>query len=603
MIHKLLVVLDKSQLRRLVLVMAGTLVASMLEMIGIGAIPAFVSLLVEPGRLTAALPQSALTGWIRQIDLASLILYGAGLLASLFLLKNLYLAALIYAETRLTADVTTSVSNRLFCAYIYSPYTFHLQRNPAALVRNLDDEIIHGVEFIKGGMHLMREGLVLAVVFFLLILVDPLVSLSVFSLLALASGGFYLVVRRALTASGQLSQEHWSRQVQLVNQALGAIKDVKMLGREPHLMKLFSLEVNCIQRHEAFYLVVSALPKLFLEVLAIAALLLVAAAFVLLGRPVQAMLPVLTLLGVAVVRLVPSITIINVSLADIRYKRSAFDLVCAELEHLEASIASQCRPAVTQSEPKKLQDSIRLEDIHYRYPDAPTEALQGVSLKIDVGAAVAFIGTSGAGKSTLIDIILGLLTPTSGKVHVDGRDIQQNLFAWQRQIGYIPQDIYLIDDSIRRNIAFGLPDDEINDLAVARAVQAAQIEGFVHSLPEGLDTLVGNRGIRLSGGQRQRIGIARALYHDPSVLVMDEATSALDDETERDVIEAIGRLRGDRTVIMIAHRLTTVRNCDRLYLLDAGSVKDQGSFEELAKRHVHLRGPSAMAVERKRDIA
>lgn len=583
------------------LVLAGTLVAGMLETIGIGAIPAFVSLLVEPDRLMAALPQCTLTGWIRQVDQANLILYGAGLLAGLFLLKNLYLAALIYAETHLTAGVTTSISNRLFRAYIHSPYTFHLQRNPAALVQNLSDAVVHSVEFIKGGMHLMREGLVLAVVFSLLILVDPLVSLSVFSLLALASGGFYLVVRRSLTASGKLSLEHWSRQVQLVNQALGAIKDVKMLGRESHLMKLFSLEVNCIQHHETFYLAVSALPKLFLEVMAIVAVLLVAAAFVLLGRPVQAMLPVLTLLGVAVVRLVPSITIINVSLADIRYKRPAFDLVCAELKALEPSTVHQ--PCRTANQPliNKIQDSIRLEDIHYRYPGAPVEALQGMSFKIDVGTAVAIIGTSGAGKSTLIDIILGLLTPTSGQIHVDGRDIQQNLPAWQRQIGYIPQDIYLIDDSIRRNIAFGLPDDEINDIALARAIQAAQMEGFVRSLPDGLETLVGNRGIRLSGGQRQRIGIARALYHDPSVLVMDEATSALDDETEREVIEAIGRLRGARTVIMIAHRLTTVKNCDRLYLLDAGKVKDQGSFEELAMRHAQLRGPNDVTVERTRD--
>jgi ATP-binding cassette subfamily C protein len=597
LIHQLLVILGNSQLRRLVLVMVGTLVACMLEMIGIGAIPAFVGLLVEPGRFMAALPQSALTGWIRQTDLASLILYGAGLLAGLFLLKNLYLAALIYAETRLTADVTASVSNRLFRAYLYSPYTFHLQRNPAALVRNLIGEAIDAVDFVKGGMRLVREGLVLVVVFLLLILVDPLVSLSVFSLLALASGGFYLAVRRALTKRGQLSQAHWNRQVQVINQSLGAIKDVKMLGREPNLMELFRQEVRCIRRHDTFYQVVGALPKLFLEVLAVAAVLLVAAAFVLLGRPVQAMLPVLTLLGVAVVRLVPSATCINSSLADIRYKRPAFDLVCGELETLEAPIAHQPGTAADHSEPHNMHDAIRLNNIHYRYPGAPAEALQGVSLEIDAGEAVAFIGTSGVGKSTLIDILLGLLAPTSGQVHVDGRDIQQNLPAWQRQIGYIPQDIYLTDDSIRRNIAFGLVDDEINDAALARALQAAQLEPFVRSLPEGLDTLVGNRGIRLSGGQRQRIGIARALYHDPGVLVMDEATSALDDETEREIIEAIGRLRGGRTIIMIAHRLTTVRGCDRLYLLEAGKVKDQGSVAELAARHENLRVLTAMVAE------
>ena len=597
MLNKLLFILDTSQLRRLVLVLVGTLVAGTLEMIGIGAIPAFVGLLVEPDRLLAALPESALTSWIRQTEQATLILYGAGLLAALFLFKNLYLAALIYAETRLTAGVTASVSNRLFRAYLYSPYTFHLQRNPAELICNLTDESVHSVDFIKGGMRLMREGLVLAVVFLLLILVDPLVSFSVFSLFALASGGFYLAVRRALMMRGELSQEHWSRHVQIINQALGAIKDIKMLEREPHLIKLFSVEVECSHRHDTFYLVISALPKLFLEVLSVTALLLVAAAFVLLGRPIQAMLPVLALLGVAVVRLVPAVNTINMSLADIRYRRPAFNLVCAELETLEDVIAHQSRAVVSKSEPHKLQDAIRLESIHYRYPGAPAEALQGVSLEINAGEAVAFIGTSGVGKSTLIDILLGLLTPTSGQVRIDGRDIQQDLPAWQRQIGYIPQDIYLIDDSIRRNIAFGLADEEINEVALARAVQAAQLEPFVRSLPEGRDTLVGNRGIRLSGGQRQRIGIARALYHDPGVLVMDEATSALDNETERDVLEAIGRLRAGRTIVMIAHRLTTVMDCDRLYLLDAGKVKDQGSFAELAARHENLRVLTAVVSE------
>jgi ATP-binding cassette, subfamily B, bacterial PglK len=250
-----------------------------------------------------------------------------------------------------------------------------------------------------------------------------------------------------------------------------------------------------------------------------------------------------------------------------------------------------------------MQSAICLDKVHYRYPGAPRDALREVSLKIKAGEVVGFIGISGAGKSTLIDVILGLLIPTSGTVSIDGHNIHQHLSDWQRQIGYIPQDVYLIDDSIRRNVAFGLPDDEISDVAVARALRAAQIDDFVRGLPGGLETSVGNRGIRLSGGQRQRLGIARALYHDPGVLVMDEATSSLDDETERDVIAAIGRLREDRTVIMIAHRLTTVMNCDRLYLLEAGRVKDQGSFKELAARHVNVRGQFIVKSEHQLGIA
>jgi ATP-binding cassette subfamily C protein len=244
---------------------------------------------------------------------------------------------------------------------------------------------------------------------------------------------------------------------------------------------------------------------------------------------------------------------------------------------------------VREAESIQIKHAIQLEEIRYCYPGAASQAIQGISAEINVGEAVAFIGVSGSGKSTLIDILLGLIKPMSGRISVDGIDIHENLPSWQRQIGYIPQDIYLVDESIRHNIAFGLADEEINEEALARAIEAAQLDDFVRRLPQGLSTKVGNRGIRLSGGQRQRIGIARALYYDPSVLVMDEATSALDNETEREVIEAITRLRGRRTIIMVAHRLTTVKNCDRLYVLEEGTVKDRGCFTELSMRHENLR--------------
>lgn len=572
MLHKLLVALDKSQLPRLVLVLAGTLVGSMLEMIGIGSIPAYVGLLVDPARIFSALPDGAITDWIRAVDRSDLVLYCAALLAGLFLLKNLYLSTLTYAETRLLQDVLASVSNRLFQLYLNSPYTFHLQRNPAELIRNLTDEITHAIDVLKGGMRLVREGLVLAVILLLMMMVDPLVSLSVLVLLGVASGGFYLLVRGSLTRRGQLCQDHWTRQVQIINQSLGAIKEAKLLGREPYLMQLFSREMSGLCYNETFYGVVGCLPRYFLEVLSIAAILPVSAAFVVLGRPIQALLPVLALFGIAAMRLAPAVSSINMALVDIRYKWATFDLVCAELENLEASAAPCPRITGVMGQSRKMQEGIYLDNVHYRYPGASLDSLHGVSLKIEAGEAVAFIGTSGAGKSTLVNVMLGLLTPTAGEVYVDGMNIQQNLSAWQRQIGYIPQDVYLIDDSIRRNIAFGLPDDDINDMAIVRTLQAAQLQEFVHSLPEGIETLVGDRGVRLSGGQRQRIGIARALYHDPSVLVMDEATNALDHDTEYDVMQAVRALQRDKTLIVVAHRRSTVEHCGRVFQLDQGRI-------------------------------
>ena len=569
---RLFIILDKTKRRRLVLVLVGTLVAGALEMIGIGTIPAFVGLLADADWIFSALPAGTLTDRIHEMNKSNLVLLGAAFLAGVFLLKNLYLVMLIYAETHLAQGLTASISNRLFQAYLQSPYTFHLQRNPAELIRNLTEEAVNAVQFVKAGLRLVREGLVLTLIFLLMVLVEPVMSLTVFSLLAAATGVFYFAMRRELMSRGKLCEEHWSRRVQVINQSLGAIKDAKILGSESHLAEVFRTEVGGLQRHETFYEVVSALPRYFLEALAVVAVVPIAGAFVLFGRPLDGMLPVLALFGVAIMRLVPAMTAINTSLVDIRYRRPALELVCAELKALEILVDAQVRTLAARPKVKKVQDAICVENVSYRYPGASVESLVGVSLRISAGAAVAIIGTSGAGKSTLIDVVLGLLTPTRGHVFVDGRDVHEDLPAWQRQIGYVPQDIYLLDDSIRRNIAFGLPDNQIDDLAVARAVQAAQIEALVRSLPQGLDTPVGNEGLRLSGGQRQRIAIARALYHDPSVLIMDEATNALDDETESDIMDALHELHGDKTLIIIAHRQSTVDGCDRVFRLEAGRL-------------------------------
>ena len=306
-----------------------------------------------------------------------------------------------------------------------------------------------------------------------------------------------------------------------------------------------------------------------------------------LGRPIHSLLPVLSLLAIASVRLVPSLTVINSSLSSVRYNQAALDLVCLELETLEQGSPAP-KPAGPEEHGGPGFKTLGLHGVHFRYPGAAAGTLAGVTLEIRAGQAVAFIGASGAGKSTLVDVILGLLEPTRGEVRVDDRNLHAAPAAWQRQIGYVPQEIYLMDDTIRRNIAFGVPDDAIDEAAVQRAVQDAQLETFVREQPSGLDTVIGNWGVRISGGQRQRIGIARALYRNPRVLVLDEATSALDNETEREVVKAITRQRGVRTLIMVAHRLTTVQDCDWLYLMAGGRVMDEGTLPELLARHLKL---------------
>jgi ATP-binding cassette, subfamily B, bacterial PglK len=590
-VNAIRVLLDARQRRQLLLVLIASIVAAAFELVGIGAIPAFVALLADPQPLFSLLPAGA-AEWMRGQNPGRLTLFAAAFLAGVFVFKNAFLAALIHAEGRVLRDVTVSISGRLFKAYVYSPYTFHLQRNPAQLVNNLNNEVNGAIEVLGRVAMLVRESLVLSVVFVLLMMVDPLVSLAVFTLLGAVATAFYMMVRRSLLERGDLAQGHRGRQMQTITQALGAIKDAKMLGREPYLVDAVHAETSAMEGHELFRRALILMPRLFLEVMAVSAVLLVAVAFILLDRPMASILPVLALLAVAVVRMVPAFNNISASLVAIRYYLPSLRLTVRELETLEPG--SDRGAAVSSTRGFSLEDSITLHDIRFRYPGTSTDTLQDISLTIKAREAVAFVGPSGAGKSTLVDVLLGLLTPSTGTVRVDGRDIQENVTAWQRQIGYIPQDIYLLDDSLRRNIAFGLPDSEISEVDVARALAAAQLDGFVATLPDGLDTTVGNRGIRLSGGQRQRVGIARALYHNPSVLVMDEATSALDNETERDVIEAINRLRGDRTFIIIAHRLTTVQSCDRLFLINDGKLEDQGSYSDLGLRHHELQVPEPM---------
>jgi ABC-type multidrug transport system fused ATPase/permease subunit len=324
-----------------------------------------------------------------------------------------------------------------------------------------------------------------------------------------------------------------------------------------------------------FLATLQQLPRLWLELLAIAGLAILVISMLAQGRALEALLPTLGLFAAAAFRLMPSVNRVLTSVSSLRYALPVIHTVHAELE-LTAPEATKARVAIMA-----FREELKVQNIAYAYPGAHDAALKEISLFVRCGESVGIIGGSGAGKSTLVDILLGLLTPDSGEVRVDGQDIQHALRGWQDQIGYVPQSIFLTDDTLIRNVAFGLPSRQIDTAAVWRAIRAAQLEEFVQTLPQGLDTMVGERGVRLSGGQRQRIGIARALYHDPAMLVLDEATSSLDTATERGVMQAVRALHGAKTTLIVAHRLSTVQHCDRLYRLEHGRVVQEGTPETM----------------------
>lgn len=547
------------------------LVGMVLETLGIGlVIPALALLVHADILLKYPMLQSTLNA-MGNPSQASLVIGGMLILVGVYFVKTLFLAFLAWEQTRFAYQVQVQLSQRLFTNYLRQPYTFHLQRNSAQLIRNIVGEMnLFTFSALIPGMLLLAEILVLFGLCCLLLLVEPLGALIVAGVLGSAAWGFYRLTKARLTRWGEARQHHDGLRLQHLQQGLGGVKDVKLLGREADFLEQYQKHSIMTARMGQLQITLQQLPRLWLELLAVSGLAILVISMLAQGRALDAVLPTLGLFAAAAFRLMPSVNRVLGALQSLRYGLPVIDVLHKELNLTIPDAAA------TQNTRTPFSNELELKNISYTYPGTDQSSLKNISLLIQRGESVGFIGASGAGKSTLVDVMLGLLTPDVGEVRVDGKNIQDNLRGWQDQIGYVPQSIFLTDDTLRRNVAFGLADEMIDDAAVGRAIQAAQLEKFVAGLSDGINTVVGERGIRLSGGQRQRIGIARALYHDPAVLVLDEATSALDTATEHEVMEAVAALHGNKTILIVAHRLSTVEQCDRLYRFQHGEIHSMG---------------------------
>jgi ABC-type multidrug transport system fused ATPase/permease subunit len=388
---------------------------------------------------------------------------------------------------------------------------------------------------------------------------------------------FRRFTKRRISRWGEAQNFHNGKLIQHLQQGFGGVKDVKILGREGYFIEEYSKDLQGNAYIQRRFTVAQSLPRFGMELLTIVCLGVLISIMALSGRELTNILPVLGLFGAAAFRLLPTMNQVISNFMSIGLYRPI-------LVSLYDDLSRTFPTRIPTLDKRRLSQNLSVERLNFKYKNVGGFALEDVSINVRRGEAVGLIGSSGSGKSTLVDILLGLLEPTAGRVLIDGGDIRENLRGWQDQIGYVPQSIFLTDDTLRRNVAFGLPNDLIDDNAVKSAIRSAQLEDFVASLPEGMETVVGERGVRLSGGQRQRIGIARALYNSPDVLVLDEATSSLDTETEHGVMQAVQALQGEKTVIIVAHRLSTVEYCDRLYRLENARIVDEGTFSEVTSR-------------------
>lgn len=580
-LNKLLALYPRSNRRQVVGIFLAILAGASLEALCVSLIFPVVSILASPQTALAAPFIRVTYNLLGAPPMRDFIVVILGAMVTLYVVKNAYLALLTLLQSRFAFAKQSLLSQRLFGLYLERPYVIHLRSNSGTLIRNLTneaDQVIWAV--LLPSLILTAEGLVALALVLVLFTVDAVAAVIVCAMFGIIGASFYRLLRQRVVLWGEKRQHHEGERIRRIQEGLGGLKEIRILGSTPYFLESFAFHNRGRARYYSRHILAQAMPLLLLEVLAMASLLAIVAASLLRSNPFEQVLPMLGLFVGASFRLVPAVNRVIITFQQIRFSKSTIDTLYAEL--------GPWREAKSEHPPAssiRLERSLRLENVHFTFPGAKRTTVCDVSLDILKGQTIGFTGQSGAGKTTLADLMLGLLTPDAGSILVDGKDIAQDLAGWQSQLGYIPQSIYLSDHTIRHNVAFGLRREEIDERSVWRALAAAQLDDFVRELPAGLETPIGEHGIRLSGGQRQRIGIARALYRDPSVLVLDEATAALDNATESEVMRAINALRGQKTILIIAHRLSTLESCDVVVRMDAGRIVQVGPPDEVLKRH------------------
>jgi ATP-binding cassette, subfamily B, bacterial PglK len=564
------------------------LLTSFLEVIGIGMVGPFIALATNPG----AIRQNPWLGDIyTKLHLTSEIqflqLFGIAVIVLFYIKAFLNFSAQKYIF-EFGFGQQAMIASRLMKAYLSAPYTFHLDRNSANLIQNINNE----TERFANGLMMpllstISNSIIIIALAFLLVKTNAMAMLIIGGVLLFA----FLIVyglKDRLKRWGEEGSDARTQIIRSINHGLGGLKETKVIGCESYFEVEMQKQAHKFGKSAALAVSFSNLPRFMIEAFLVTFLIIFTVLFVTsLHGSSQDLSAVLGIFALASIRLLPAISNVFTSINGIRYSAFSLNQIYSDLKNLENARNKQLEFSASKASPtqnrKKItfDEKICLESVTYQYPNSAKTSLKEISLTIKKGQSIGLVGKSGAGKTTLVDVILGLLIPQEGDILVDGQSVYQNIRDWQDLIGYVPQSIFLIDDTLERNIAFGVPDSQIDRNRLQKAIEAAQLIELVEQLSNGLETMVGERGVLLSGGQRQRVGIARALYHEREVLVFDEATAALDNETEALVTEAIKSLIGTKTIVIIAHRLTTIKDCDVVYRLERGKIVQSGTYEDV----------------------
>lgn len=573
LLHKVSYLFDRRQKRQLVGLGVLILIGGLLETLGVSLLLPVVSAFMDPEAIMENELVGKITAALGIQTSKQLIIYMLVVLIALYVFKNTYLLFLTYVQNTFVTRNRNRMISRVMREFLNRPYEDYLGADIPTVFRLTDSDIPNAFQLILVMIQMITEIVVAVSLCIVLVLTSPLLCLFIVTIFL----GMTLIITKKLKPRlnriGHRNQTIQSRIAKWRIQSIYGLKDVKVLHREEFFVRNY-YESGAIGANVARnYAVLNNLPRLMIETIFMASMFLFILLYMLRGGDITVLVPQLTAFAMAAVRMLPGINRINTYLSEIAYAQPCLDYL---YDNLNESMKMDVNGSVTGLDGKTgeqkpeltLQDRIVLDHITYAYPNTDKNIFTDAHMEVKKGQSVGIMGPSGAGKSTIVDILLGLLHIQGGSITCDGRNIFDNYPSWLARIGYIPQSIYLIDESIRDNIAFGIDGDKIDDKRIWEVLEEAQLKEFVEELPEGLDTTIGDRGVRISGGQRQRLGIARALYHNPEILVFDEATSALDNDTEKAVMDAINSFHGKKTMVIIAHRLNTIAKCDVIYKVE-----------------------------------
>lgn len=574
-IKKLRYILDRKQKIHLCVLAVMIFIGGLLETLSVSALLPVVWMIIDPEKAGSNSIVRACMNFLGLEDVRQMMIPLLSVLIVMYIFKNLFLLALANEQSRFICFNRNKVISQVLREFLNRPYEFYLDADIPTVFRLTDSDIPHVFTMMMAMISLVSESVVFVMLSAVLVVTNWQMLLFLVLVFGIITGVMLLVLKPRISALGAENLKIQTRIAKWRIQAIYGIKDVKVLHRESFFADNYEESGKIGAGVSRKYTVLNTVPRLFIETLFICSVLLYLIIQIALGHDISNMIPMFSVFALAAVRLMPSVNRINTAITEISYCKPCLDYVYENMNINE--ISKKTNQTLLPADPEKtmvLQKEIELKGITYAYPNTEKKIFDRADMVVPCGKSVGIMGPSGAGKSTIVDILLGLLKVQEGTITCDGVNIFDNYPAWLSRIGYIPQSIYLVDESIRNNIAFGIADEEIDDERIWKVLEEAQLKEFIETLPEGLDTAIGDRGVRISGGQRQRLGIARALYHNPSVLVFDEATSALDNETEAAVMDAINSFHGKKTMVIIAHRLNTIEKCDLIYKVDEGKITE-----------------------------